>query len=516
MARALLSAATEAVAAARHPLKIACEELPDVAQACAFCGQPGSQAKRFFKGRHDFICEDCVQSKVRQLDAQAEGRRFKYCYEALSWHFAGLGKDEIVTSTRTFPGTMRADLQKAVERLFAADSGRVFGVQRPYRFEPLALAQLMEDGDRPKAIAPVQSDDVDIGADEPVKCFDNVVWLRSGKGVNYVVVLGQVDSPRGDTSLLRMEIGVPAGAAGAELATDLFRELEAAVRAPNCYRGRVLSLEKSDGFDGTGGAIRVHRLEAVPADHLILPAHTRALIDRNVLTFAAQREQLRALGQSTKKGILLYGPPGNGKTHTIRYLACNLPGHTTLIITAEQVGLLSDYFALARLLQPAMLVIEDVDLVARNRQQMNSACEEVLLNCILSEMDGLAEDADLFFVLTTNRPEQIEPALAARPGRIDQTIEIPLPNAGGREKLLRLYAAGLELSPEVTAEAVKRTDGASAAFIKELMRRSAQVAISGSDRKALTAADLRQALDEMLLGGGRLNVAVLGGAAGTM
>ena len=59
--------------------------------------------------------------------------------------------------------------------------------------------------------------------------------------------------------------------------------------------------------------------------------------------------------------MLLYGPPGTGKTHTIRYLAANMPGHTTLIITAEQVALLGTYMNLARLLQPTMVVIEDVD-----------------------------------------------------------------------------------------------------------------------------------------------------------
>ena len=239
---------------------------------------------------------------------------------------------------------------------------------------------------------------------------------------------------------------------------------------------------------------------------------TRQLIERNVLTFAEQRPRLRALGQSTKKGILLYGPPGNGKTHTIRYLASHLRGHTTLIITAEQAGLLSEYFTLARLLQPSMLVIEDVDLVARNREQMNSPCEEVLLNRILNEMDGLADDADLFFVLTTNRPEQIEPALAARPGRIDQAIEIPLPDADGREKLVKLYASKLALSPGLVAEAVKRTAGVSAAFIKELMRRTAQAVISRGDGMVPSPEDLRQALDEMLFVGGRLNATLLGGA----
>src|SRR5262249_54932737 len=145
--------------------------------------------------------------------------------------------------------------------------------------------------------------------------------------------------------------------------------------------------------------------------------------------FVHSRDALRRLGQSTRKGILLYGPPGTGKTHTIRYLASGLAGHTTLIITAEQVGLLDQYMSLARLLQPVLVVIEDVDLIARDREQMQNPCEEVLLNRLLNEMDGLKEDADILFILTTNRPEQLEGALSGRPGRIDQAIEVPLPDA---------------------------------------------------------------------------------------
>jgi ATP-dependent 26S proteasome regulatory subunit len=97
-----------------------------------------------------------------------------------------------------------------------------------------------------------------------------------------------------------------------------------------------------------------------------------------------------------------------------------LPGHTTLIITAEQVAFLSVYMNLARLLQPALVVIEDVDLIARDRHEMAGPCEESLLNKLLDEMEGLKEDADILFVLTTNRPEQLEAALAGRPGRVDR------------------------------------------------------------------------------------------------
>src|SRR6202163_1411136 len=114
----------------------------------------------------------------------------------------------------------------------------------------------------------------------------------------------------------------------------------------------------------------VKKLPAVRIEEVILPEATLKLIGRNVLSFVGNHPQLRRLGQSTRKGILLYGPPGTGKTHTIRYLASNLPGHTTLIITAAQGALLAHHMKLARPLQPAMVVIEDVDLIARDRGDM--------------------------------------------------------------------------------------------------------------------------------------------------
>ena len=188
-----------------------------------------------------------------------------------------------------------------------------------------------------------------------------------------------------------------------------------------------------------------------------------------MLTFAEQRPALRALGLSTQKGLLFHGAPGTGKTHCIRYLAGRLAGHTTLLITAEEMGALPEYMALARLLQPALVVIEDADLIARDRSARGSACDEVMLNRLLNELDGLRERADVFFVLTTNRPETLEPALASRPGRIDQAIEFPLPDealppAAGRA--LRQGADGAGRCSRTSWP--RRTDGASPAFIKEL------------------------------------------------
>ena len=256
----------------------------------------------------------------------------------------------------------------------------------------------------------------------------------------------------------------------------------------------------------------MHRLPHVQREDVILPEDTLKLLDRNVIDFAANRAKLRAIGQPSKKGLLFYGPPGTGKTHTIQYLASCLEDHTTLLVTAEQVASMREYFGLARLLQPALLVIEDADLIARDREELGSALQEALLNKLLNEMDGLRQDADIFFVLTTNRPEHLEAALADRPGRIDQAIEFPLPDEVGRAKLVQLYAGNLSIPRTVLDTTVQRTENVSPAFIKELMRRVAQYVFERQDAaNEATQDDIHAALDEMLFAGGRLNARLLGG-----
>jgi ATP-dependent 26S proteasome regulatory subunit len=244
---------------------------------------------------------------------------------------------------------------------------------------------------------------------------------------------------------------------------------------------------------------------------VILSPKTLELLERNVIRFVEQRPGLAKYRLATKKGILFYGPPGTGKTHTIHYLAQALPGHTTLLVTAEQVGLLGEYMTLARLLQPSIVVIEDVDLIARDRADLNT-CEEVLLNKLLNEMDGLREEADILFILTTNRPEALEQALAARPGRVDQAIEFGLPDAEARKKLVRLYARGLEVPTDLQDAIVQRTENVSAAFIKELMRRSVQFHLERNGSGRVDLPDVEAALDEMLFSGGSLNAKLLGAA----
>ncbi|MDH2385784.1 ATP-dependent Clp protease adaptor ClpS [Bradyrhizobium sp. CER78] len=511
VARAIFNSAKWLIRSNGQPLMITTESA-DASRPCDLCEAPRAVTEILIPGTTTAsLCSDCLLA-ARRSSEDLPGETFRSAYVALDWHFAGVPRNLIVTRARQFPGHMRADVQVAIDKLFT-DPIHFFGIHEEYRYETLDFAALMKAGRNAPAIAPPQYRDVDIGEAEPVKCLANGLWLCRTSELRYAVLLTFYREYNHEPSL-RIELALPAGAAGNAFVQRIFAELEAAVHAARSYRGKILSLEDGANYRGRSRGLTVHRLPTVARDDVILPERTLRLLDRNVLDFAESRDLLRKLGQSTRKGILLYGPPGTGKTHTIRYLATNLPGHTTLIITAEQVGLLGAYMSLARLLQPTMVVIEDVDLIARDREDMGGPCEESLLNKLLNEMDGLKEDCDILFVLTTNRPEELEGALAGRPGRIDQAIEVPLPDETGRGKLIRLYGRGLPLEPPVVDAAVQRTAGVSAAFIKELMRRIAQASIARGGGQDVTAEDIDSALNEMLFDGGRLNVKLLGGAHG--
>ena len=443
---------------------------------------------------------------------------FDYAYQALAAHFPGYRMRDVVSALRYFPAQMRADVQVVFDRLFLPDAEHVHGVLERFRFEELSFAILMDRTDDQQAsrIAPITFAEIDVGEKQPMRCLENALVLCRRGDMPFAMFVMRYRMP-GDGNYIRVEVATPATKAGRALSDDCMNAFDAAIAEAGTYRGKILSMERQDDFRGRSASIRVHRVPKIEERELVLPDKTVHLLKRNVVDFMHARRQLRTLGLSTKKGILLYGPPGTGKTHTIRWLARSLEGHTTLIITGGQVGLLADYMALARLLQPAMVVIEDVDLIARHREDMGGGCEESLLNRLLNEMDGLQENADILFVLTTNRPQDLEVAISQRPGRIDQAIEIPLPDQACREKLVRLYGRGLKLSPALVAEAAQRTEGVSAAFIKELMRRTALAAIlrSCAAKKAAdpTETVLNEALDEMLFSGGQLNVKLLGGAA---
>jgi ATP-dependent 26S proteasome regulatory subunit len=130
---------------------------------------------------------------------------------------------------------------------------------------------------------------------------------------------------------------------------------------------------------------------------------------------------------------------------------------------------------------------------------------------VLDALDGLDGDADVAFILTTNRVDLLERALAQRPGRVDLAVEIPLPDAESRRRLFTLYSRGLPLSPTAVADAADRAEGATGSFANELMRRT--VLIAAQESRAATDADLSTALDGLLSARQHLTRSLLGHGA---
>ena len=142
-------------------------------------------------------------------------------------------------------------------------------------------------------------------------------------------------------------------------------------------------------------------------------------------------------------------------------------------------------------------------------------------------MDGLGEDADVTFLLTTNRADLLEAALAQRPGRVDHAAELPLPDADARRRLIRLYQHDLVLDLASPAAVITRTEGVTASFLKELLRRAAMYAAEDAagqgpgatadrgdtDSGPLTVRDahMNAALDELLDSRNQLTRILLGG-----
>ena len=312
-----------------------------------------------------------------------------------------------------------------------------------------------------------------------------------------------------DSRPLNKSISVEVMAPQREIADRFLSDVRDAMRACNVYRGRILSLAPAKSW-GDEVLINFHRLPPVRRDQIILPEKLLKRIEKQTLEFSRHAEQLRAAGRHLRRGVLLYGPPGTGKTLTTMYLVGQMPERTTILVTGRNLELIGRSCSLARMLEPSVVVIEDVDLVAGDRQQVGPGCATPVLFDLLNSMDGLADDCNVLFLLTTNRPEVLEPALAARPGRVDQAVELTLPDEAGRQRLLELYAKGLTLLGDPLPALAHRTEGVSGAFIRELMRRAALEAVSSNGKLEVEAQHLNEAFRELAVDGGEFTRSFLG------
>jgi cell division protease FtsH len=371
-----------------------------------------------------------------------------------------------------------------------------------------ALSELLEAAERWNqfGVGAVDYSHVAISVDKELDCVAYGFFLGTDGDERFAVLM-QGPAPRYGLEGVKVEVI----ASTKDAAKRLLDDLPDLMREHNIFRGKVVSLEGSDFAEGVG-PFRFHRRPGVRRSDVVLPDGVLERIERHVVGVADHREKLLAEGQHLRRGLLLYGPPGTGKTHTVRYLLSRLEHFTVVLLAGTTIQYISAACSLARMLQPALVVLEDCDLVAEARDFRRGG-ENPLLFTVLNEIDGLASEADVAFLMTTNRADLLEPALSQRPGRVDIAVEIPLPDKDGRRRLLDLYGPKLRLAEEDLAEVVDRTEGTTASFAKELVRRSVLVSAERGGDETSTA-DVRLALDELLSDRDALTRRLLGAGGG--
>ena len=226
----------------------------------------------------------------------------------------------------------------------------------------------------------------------------------------------------------------------------------------------------------SGQAIRADgtlfgRSGTVSWEEIALDPTTREILRRNTEELLDKRETFVRLGVPQKRGILLHGPPGTGKTMIGKALA-GLGAATFIYMSAadaESLPCLRHVFQLARRLRPTILFMEDLDLFAERR---GHRVDPAILGELLAQMDGLEENDGLIVIATTNDLEAIEPALKDRPSRFDVVLEVGLPKQQQRGKILRDNLRALPTERGLLEEAAEATDGLTGAQVREVAFRA--------------------------------------------
>jgi SpoVK/Ycf46/Vps4 family AAA+-type ATPase len=215
-------------------------------------------------------------------------------------------------------------------------------------------------------------------------------------------------------------------------------------------------------------------------------------------------------GVKPSKGIMLFGPPGCGKTLMLRAVASDLNVEMIGVKCSdvmskwygESENLIANLYEEARARAPCILFLDEIDAIAKRRDFYST--DDVtprVLSIMLSEMDGMDEAEGIIVVATTNMPDLVDPALM-RPGRFDKVIYVPPPDAVSREEIIKIHLKGKFASDDIdTSKLSERTKGFSGADLANLVREASSLglerALETKKPQPITMHDMNEILDEI-------------------
>jgi len=193
------------------------------------------------------------------------------------------------------------------------------------------------------------------------------------------------------------------------------------------------------------------------------------------------------IGIQPSKGILLFGPPGTGKTMLTKAVATESQANFISVKGSEILSKwfgeserkIAEIFKKAKQASPCIVFFDEIDAIApiRGSAAGEPRVTERMVNTILSEMDGLEELRGVVVIGATNRPDLMDPALL-RPGRFDEVVLVPPPDENARKEILKVHTGHMSLDEDVKLkELAKKTEGYSGADIEVLCRKAGMIAL---------------------------------------
>jgi transitional endoplasmic reticulum ATPase len=246
---------------------------------------------------------------------------------------------------------------------------------------------------------------------------------------------------------------------------------------------------------------------AVTLDDVGDMAETKQALTEAVLWPLQHPDTFQRLGVAPPRGVLLYGPPGCGKTFVVRALASSGRLSVHAVKGAELMDkwvgasekAVRELFRRARDSAPSLVFLDEIDALAPRRgQSFDSGVTDRVVASLLTELDGIEPLRDVVVLGATNRPDLIDPALL-RPGRLERLVFVEPPDAQARREILRTAGKSIPLSDDVDLDAMADDlDGYSAADCVALLREAALTAMRRSiDAADVTAADVAKARENV-------------------
>ncbi len=237
-----------------------------------------------------------------------------------------------------------------------------------------------------------------------------------------------------------------------------------------------------------------------------------------IIDFLKDPHKFTALGGRIPKGVLLAGPPGTGKTLLARAIAGEADVPFFSISGSDFVEMfvgvgasrVRDLFIQGKKHAPCIIFIDEIDAVGRHRGAGLGGGHderEQTLNQLLVEMDGFESNEGVIIVAATNRPDVLDPALL-RPGRFDRQVIVPIPDVGGRQKILEIYGKKTKMAANIDYDILARgTPGFSGADLENLINEAALMA-AREGAKEITLVLLEKAKDKIMMGAERRSMII--------